>query len=64
VEGKPLRPKRWLSIAYAIAPVSWEKGGDAFLGLKTGGFGTLPELGYNSQALTNIVRAGLKRCRA
>jgi hypothetical protein len=44
-----------------IASVSWEKGGGVFLKLKAGGFGKLPELGYNSQGLTNTVRAWLKR---
>jgi hypothetical protein len=44
-----------------IASVSWEKGGGVFLKLKAGGFGKLPDLGYNSQGLTNTVRAWLKR---
>jgi hypothetical protein len=54
----------WSRRRYAvtdIASVSWEKGGGVFLRLKAGGFGKLPELGYNSQGLTNTVRAWLKR---
>jgi hypothetical protein len=47
-----------------IASVSWEKGGGVFLKLKSGGFAPLPELGYNSQGLTNTVRAWLKRRHA
>ena len=47
-----------------IDSVSWEKGGGVFLKLKGGGFAQLPELGYNSQGLTNTVRAWLKRRRA
>jgi hypothetical protein len=47
-----------------IASVSWEKGGGVFLRLESGGFGKLPELGYNSQGLTNTLRAWLKRRRA
>ena len=47
-----------------IASVSWEKGGGVFVTLQTGGFAKLPELGYNSQGLTNTVRAWLKRRRA
>ena len=47
-----------------IASVSWEKGGGVFLKLKAGGFAQLPELGYNSQGLTNTVRAWLKRRHA
>jgi hypothetical protein len=47
-----------------IASVSWEKGGGVFLKLKSGGFAQLPELGYNSQGLTNTVRAWLKRRHA
>jgi hypothetical protein len=47
-----------------ISSVSWEKGGGVFLKLTAGGFAKLPELGYNSQGLTNTVRAWLKRHRA
>jgi hypothetical protein len=47
-----------------IASVSWEKGGGVFLTLKAGGFAKLPELGYNSQGLTNTIRAWLKRRQA
>ena len=47
-----------------IASVSWEKGGGVFLKLKAGGFAKLPELGYNSQGLTNTMRAWLKRRHA
>ena len=45
-----------------IASVTWEGGGGVYLKLKAGGFAKLPELGYNSQALTITVRAWLKRC--
>jgi hypothetical protein len=47
--------------AATIASVSWEKGGGVFLKLKAGGFAKLPELGYNSQGLTNTVRAWVTR---
>ena len=44
-----------------IASVTWEKGGGVYVKLKAGGWAKLPELGYNSQGLTNTVRAWLKR---
>ena len=44
-----------------IASVSWEGGGGVFLKLEAGGWAKLPELGYNSQGLTNTVRAWLTR---
>ena len=47
-----------------IASVTWEKGGGVALKLKAGGWAQLPELGYNSQGLTNTVRAWLKRSHA
>jgi hypothetical protein len=47
-----------------IDSVSWEKGGGVCLKLRAGGWGKLPELGYNAQGLTNTVRAWLKRRHA
>jgi len=44
-----------------IASVTWEKGGGVYVKLKAGGWAKLPELGYNSQGLTNTVRAWLRR---
>ena len=41
-----------------------EKGGGVYLKLENGGWGKLPDLGYNSQGLTNTIRAWLKRQRA
>ena len=48
----------------AIASVTWEKGGGVYLKLENGGWGKLPDLGYDSQGLTNTIRAWLKRQRA
>lgn len=44
-----------------LAGVTWEKGSGVALKLVSGGWLKLPELGYDSQALTNTVRAWLKR---
>jgi hypothetical protein len=46
-----------------IVSVTWEKGAGVVLKLADGGWGKLPELGYNAQGLANTVRAWLKRRR-
>jgi hypothetical protein len=63
LECGPIWSRRRYPVA-GIASVSWEKGGGVFLRLEAGGFAQLPELGYNSQGLTNTVRAWLKRRHA
>ena len=47
-----------------IASVTWERGSGVALKLTDGRWAKLPELGYNSQGLTNTVRAWLKRSRS
>jgi len=44
-----------------IKRVTWEKGAGVVLELNRGGWAKLPELGFNSQGLTNTIRAWLKR---
>ena len=46
-----------------IRGVKWEAGGGVSVELVQGGWAKLPELGYNSQSLTNTLRAWLKRAR-
>jgi hypothetical protein len=50
--------------ASEIQSVKWEWGSGVVLELSGGGWGKLPELGYNSQSLANTLRAWLKSCRA
>lgn len=49
--------------ASTIRGVKWEAGAGVSVELVQGGWAKLPELGYNSQSLTNTLRAWLKRCR-
>jgi hypothetical protein len=49
--------------ASTIRGVKWEGGSGVSVELVQGGWVKLPELGYNSQSLTNTLRAWLKRCR-
>jgi hypothetical protein len=49
--------------ASTIRSVKWEGGSGVSVELVQGGWAKLPELGYNSQSLTNTLRAWLKRCR-
>ena len=49
--------------ASTIRSVKWEAGAGVSVELVQGGWAKLPELGYNSQSLTNTLRAWLKRCR-
>ncbi len=44
-----------------IKRVTWEKGAGVAFELNEGGWAKLPELGFNSQGLTNTIRAWLKR---
>lgn len=44
-----------------IKRVTWEKGAGVALELNGGGWVKVPELGFNSQGLTNTIRAWLKR---
>ena len=44
-----------------IKRVTWEKGAGVVLELNRGGWAKLPELGFNSQGLTNTIRAWLNR---
>ncbi len=44
-----------------IKSVTWEKGAGVVLELNRGGWAKLPELGFNSQGLTNTIRAWLNR---
>jgi hypothetical protein len=56
----------WSRRRYAVTDiesVTWEKGAGVVLKLSDGGWGKLPELGYNAQGLANTVRAWLKRRR-
>jgi hypothetical protein len=56
----------WSRRRYAAAQiesVTWASGGGVSLKLASGGWVHLPELGYNSQSLTNSLRAWLKRSR-
>jgi hypothetical protein len=46
-----------------IRSVKWESGGGVAIQLASGRWIKLPELGYNSQGLTNSIRAWLKRHR-
>jgi len=49
--------------ASTIRNVKWEGGSGVSVELAQGGWAKLPELGYNSQSLTNTLRGWLKRCR-
>jgi hypothetical protein len=54
----------WSRRRYAaaqITSVTWAAGSGVALKLANGGWAKLPELGYNSQGLTNTIRAWLKR---
>jgi hypothetical protein len=56
----------WTRKRYAAAQiesVTWASGCGVSLKLSQGGWVQLPDLGYNSQSLTNSVRAWLKRSR-
>ena len=44
-----------------IKRVTWEKGAGVAFELNQGGWAKLPELGFNSQGLTNTMRAWLNR---
>jgi len=44
-----------------IKRVTWAKGAGVALELNSGGWVKVPELGFNSQGLTNTIRAWLKR---
>ena len=50
-------------LASEIRSVKWEGGSGVSLELVQGGWAKLPEMGYNSQSLTNTLRAWLKRCQ-
>ena len=50
-------------LASQVASVTWEAGSGVTLRLSDGSWAKLPDLGYNSQGLTNTVRAWLKRAK-
>jgi len=57
----------WTRRRYAVsqvASVTWEAGCGVALKLSNGSWARLPDLGYNSQGLTNTVRAWLKRTKS
>jgi hypothetical protein len=47
-----------------IESVTWEKGGGVALRTAGGAWVKLPEMGFDSQGLTNSIRAWLRRTRA
>lgn len=49
--------------AEEIASVTWEAGAGVCIKLAAGGWAKIPEMGYNSQGLTNTLRAWLKRAK-
>ena len=56
----------WTHKRYAasrVASVTWEAGCGVALKLSDGTWAKLPDLGYNSQGLTNTIRAWLKRTK-
>jgi hypothetical protein len=49
--------------ASQVASVTWEAGCGVALRLSDGTWAKVPDLGYNSQGLTNTIRAWLKRAK-
>ena len=60
IDMGPIWKRRQLS-RDEIKRVTWAKGAGVALELNSGGWVKVPELGFNSQGLTNTIRAWLKR---